>query len=217
MADFRNTRLSLTRSPFSYSKVRAAMGPIARAWPIRKAPADGDYLNIGCGPFARPDFFNVDYDFHDGVDLFHDLRQPLPIASGVAGGLFSEHCLEHLTFDDCGRALREFHRVMKPGATIRVSVPDGEAYARRYLAGEPQPYMDGDGLATGYTPIMSINRIFYGSGHRFIYDYETLAGQLAAAGFNDIRRAVFGEGRDPKLLIDQAGRAPETLYVEATR
>src|SRR5690349_3180413 len=110
MADFSNTRLSLTRSPLSYSKVRAAMGPLARAWPIRKAPVDGAYLNIGCGPFARPDFFNIDYDFQPGVDLFHDLRRPLPIADAIAGGVFSEHCLEHLGFDDGRLALGELHR-----------------------------------------------------------------------------------------------------------
>jgi predicted SAM-dependent methyltransferase len=217
MADFKNTQLSLTRSPLSYSKVRAAMGPLARAWPFRKTPPEGAYLNVGCGPFARPGFFNIDYDYHDGVDLYHDLRRPMPIASGSAGGLFSEHCLEHLSFDDCRFALGEFHRVLKPGAVIRISVPDGEAYARRYVAGEPQPYMENDSLAIGYTPIMSINRIFYGSGHRFIYDYETMAGQLAAVGFTDIRRVALGEGRDPKLLIDQAERAPETLYIEAVR
>ena len=217
MPDFQNTRISLRRSPLSYSKVRSAIGPLVRGWPLKRRPRPGAYLNVGCGPHARREFFNIDYDFHDGVDLFHDLRKPLPMGEGLAEGLFSEHCLEHLTFEDARFAVYEFYRVLRPGGTLRVSVPDGEGYMSRYMAREAQPYAASDGMALGYTPMMSVNRIFYGSGHRFIYDFETLALLLTASGFKEVARVEFRKGRDPALLIDQEGRRAESLYVEAVR
>jgi len=217
MIEFSRTRLSLRRSPLSYDKVRKALGPFARRWPTRGRKAAGAYLNVGCGRNLHPDFFNIDFRFYEGIDMAHDLRKPLPIASGVARGVFTEHCLEHLDFDDVRRVLAEFHRVMRPGAVLRISVPDIEAYVRSYAAGDPMPYGEEDAIDIGYTPAMSVNRIFYGSGHRFIYDFETLALMLGAQGFRDIAHVAFGKGRDPVLLIDQETRRAETLYVEAVR
>ena len=133
--DFSNTRLSLSRAPLSYSKVRKLAGPALRAWPFRKSPRQGDYLNIGAGPHAAPGFFNLDYDYHPGIDLFWDLAKPLPILSHSIGGIFSEHCLEHLPLEVARFALCEFHRVLLPGASVRISVPDGEIFARAYVEG----------------------------------------------------------------------------------
>jgi hypothetical protein len=63
-----------------------------------------------------------------------------------------------------------------------------------------------------------VNEVFrQGYEHQDCYDYETLAGLLNDAGFVDVQRACFGEGRLPELLIDQDARRFESLYVKATR
>lgn len=217
MLEFSRTRLSLRRSPLSYDKVRKVLGPFARRWPGRGARAAGAYINVGCGRNVNPDFFNIDFKLYEGVDMAHDLRKPLPIASGVVGGAFSEHCLEHLDLDVARLVLRELHRVMAPGAVLRISVPDGETYIRNYVSGSPMPYAEEDRLDAGYTPIMSVNRIFYGSRHRFIYDFATLALLLTDSGFGEVKRVAFREGRDPALLVDQEMRRKESVYVEAVR
>src|SRR5437762_12855170 len=54
------------------------------------------YLNIGCGRRAHPDFLNLDYAWHPGVDLFHDVRKGLPFREDGLLGIFTEHCVEHL-------------------------------------------------------------------------------------------------------------------------
>jgi SAM-dependent methyltransferase len=217
MLEFSRTKISLRRSPLSYDKVRKALGPFARRWPLRGRLAAGAYVNVGCGRNVQPGFFNIDFRFYEGVDMAHDLRKPLPVASGVVRGVFSEHCLEHLDIKDARLVLRELYRVMAPGAVLRVSVPDGETYIRSYVDGAPMPYAEADGLDAGYTPIMSINRIFYGSHHRFIYDFSTLALLLADSGFSQVTRVAFRQGRDETLLIDQEARRAESLYVEAVR
>ena len=216
--NFEKTRFSLRRGPLSYSKVRKLAGPVARAWPFKRTPPRGAYLNIGAGPHARPDFFNLDYDYHPGIDLFWDLANPLKIADDHIGGIFSEHCLEHLPFETTQRALADFCRVMMPGAVIRISVPDAELYARAYSEGREMPFGDLErGRDPLWTPMQSVNMAFYGHGHRFLYDFATLRRCLSAAGFVDIRKERLGSGRDPRLLVDQASRERESLYVEAQK
>jgi predicted SAM-dependent methyltransferase len=216
--DFSNTKFSLGRSVLSYSKVRRAIGPIMRAFPIRKKPALGAYLNVGAGPHGRSDFFNIDYDYHPGIDLFWDLNKPLPIASNSVGGIFTEHCLEHLPLATTRKVLSEFHRIMMPGAPLRVSVPDGELYIRRYADGEAMPFWEQEtGTDSDWTQMQSVNLLFYGHGHRYIYDFQTLRRFLAEAGFAKIERSDFRIGRDPRLLIDQDARRCESLYIEATK
>ena len=65
--------------------------------------------------------------------------------------------------------------------------------------------------------MMSVNRIFRGHGHLFIYDFDTLAKMLHKHGFQDVRKEQFLRGRDPRLLIDMEWRAVESLYVEASK
>lgn len=62
-----------------------------------------------------------------------------------------------------------------------------------------------------------INELFYGSGHRFIYDFEVLSGLLKEAGFREVQKRSFGAGSDERLLIDSPGRRSESLYVEARK
>lgn len=52
--------------------------------------------------------------------------------------IFSEHFFEHLFLDEAVSLFRECHRIMKPGAVIRTSVPDADL--RSYSAPEPAGY-----------------------------------------------------------------------------
>lgn len=216
--DFTQTRLSLRRDPLSYSKVRAVAGPLFRAWPRRQTPEAGAYLNVGAGPHGRDGFFNIDYDYHPGIQMFWDLSNPLPIRSDMIGGIFTEHCLEHLPFETGKAVLKDFCRILMPGRTVRISVPDGEIFIRSYAEGRPMPFAAHETRDDpDWTPMQSINRTFYGHGHRFIYDFATMRRCLAEAGFENIRKEEFGSGRDQKLLIDQESRRVESLYVEASK
>lgn len=108
-------------------------------------------------------------------------------------------------------------RVLQPGATIRISAPDGERYLYAYIGVGEFSWTATDGKSIGYTPIMSVNRIFYRDEHRFIYDFRTLEMMLRNVGFVDIRKEQFGSGRDARLLVEQPARAIESLYVEASK
>lgn len=78
------------------------------------------------------------------------------------------------------------------------------------------PYAENDGYKGIYSPMISVNRIFYSHGHCFIYDYMTLKLMLEKQGFVNVKKEQFGTGRNPELLIDSTHRACESLYVEAS-
>ncbi len=75
---------------------------------------------------------NIDFESSRGA-LAHDLRAPLPLAADSFDFVYHSHVLEHLEKADARRLLSECHRVLKPGGTVRVVVPDLESKARLYL------------------------------------------------------------------------------------
>jgi predicted SAM-dependent methyltransferase len=173
-------------------------------------------LNVGCGPAPVKGLVNVDYDWTLGQELVWDVRRRMPFADGSVAGIFSEHMLEHMTLAEAMTVLREFRRVLAPGGVVRIVVPDGDLYFEHHRAGTPMPYADADRREFPiYTPMVSVNRIFRSHGHKFMFDFATLAVALTAAGFRDPEKLSFGVGRDPRLLVEQKSRAIESLYAEA--
>lgn len=183
---------------------------------------DGLVLDVGCGPNPRSSNLNLDFHWRPGVDICCDITRGLPLADSYVSGLFTEHCIEHIRFTAALDAFGEFHRVMKPGTYARIIVPDFEIYLDEYLrfrnTGEARmPHAADDPIRGMYSPLISINRIFRGHGHQFIYDFATLSLMLSHAGFVDINKRKFGDGADKRLLLDSPERAIESLYVEARK
>lgn len=216
------TNLAWNRPIGSYTRVQRAMSVLLRN---RRAfagiPQAGCLLNIGCGPYTNPKFCNVDWHWSPGVVCW-DVTKGLPFPDGYAAGIFTEHMLEHFDHATACSFLCECFRVMQPGGTIRVIVPDGEIYITEYMKhrrGEPHqmPYWDVERGIKAATPIHSVDRIARGQGHKFLWDGEALCAALTAAGFSDAAKVSFGTGRNTALLIDTPHRAVESLYVEAIK
>ncbi len=215
-------RVSLKRPLSTYGKVQRLYSALIRGrafqvqrWDLRSKR----YLNAGCGPNQRPAFINLDYDWLPGIDVCWDLRTKLPFADNSLLGVYSEHCLEHLSPEDCRHALKEFKRVLAPGGLVRIVVPDAEIYFDLYQmhkAGREVdfPYVPAP-LPVGFTPLMAVNQIFFQHGHLYAYDAETMGVQLKNAGFSNIKKESFMHGSESNLLIDSSERAVESLYMEA--
>jgi SAM-dependent methyltransferase len=194
------------------------------------------YLIVGTGP-ALPlneSFINLDYYWRPNLDLCWDITKEQPLEDNSLSGIFMEHTLEHLSYLDGKNVLMCCYRMLRPGGTLRLSVPDFEIYLevyRRRKLGEriifPYGYLDKLGAygetPSDTTPMMVINVMSRGAGervdysHKFTYDYETLELMLRRCGFVNIRRESFMRGRDTVLLIDYEERADESLYVEASK
>ncbi|HVU56145.1 MAG TPA: methyltransferase domain-containing protein [Puia sp.] len=215
------SQISAKRSILSYARVQAVISPIVRGRELfmnKKRMKDKVLLNVGCGPVPKDHFINLDYFWCPEIDVCWDITaKKYPFPDNSLEGVYTEHCLEHIPYEKCFENLKEFHRILKPGGTLRIIVPDAEIYLNAYQAKKTDekvrlPYDENE-----ETPIISINRIFRGHGHLFIYDFQTLQMNLSKIGFRNITKEAHGKGRDPRLLIDRADRAVESLYVEATK
>ena len=180
------------------------------------------YLNVGCGPNLNEEFINLDYAWRPGLDLCWDITNGFPLRNNSLDGIYTEHCLEHITFEQAQAVLFEFYRMLKPGGNVRIIVPDAELYIELYtkfMMGEQVyfPYVTDAVIEGGFSPIMSVNRVFRGHGHLFAYDYDCLSLMLTKSGFKDIEKSSFMKGRNEVLLIDSEIRKIESVYVEATK
>jgi SAM-dependent methyltransferase len=142
---------------------------------------------------------------------YGDIVKGLPLSDGCAEAVFASHVLEHLPLADMRTALRNTLRILKPGGTFRLIVPDLHERARRYVerfAANPddaEAAMDfvastdlGEaGAASGV--LRRLRRALGHARHEWMWDYPAMAGELAAAGFTSIRRAKFGDAADPRF------------------
>jgi SAM-dependent methyltransferase len=80
-------------------------------------------INLGSGGRPLEGYINVDVNpAAPGIDVVHDLNMyPWPFESDTADEIFADQCLEHL--DDHNRAMKEIHRILKPGGRAVIKVP----------------------------------------------------------------------------------------------
>src|SRR5471032_494746 len=87
------------------------------------------YLYFGSlGPHERqyqiPNFIGLALEPAHDREIKHDLAAALPYADGSIAKIQAQDVLEHLAFDKVPFVLDEIYRVLKPGGTFRLSVPD---------------------------------------------------------------------------------------------
>lgn len=90
---------------------------------VRAAP--GLKLHLGCGPKYYRGYINVDA-FSEISDVKADILKLDFCQDNSASLIETHHVLEHLSFADGLRGLREWHAKLAPGGFLIVSVPDFE-------------------------------------------------------------------------------------------
>lgn len=157
-------------------------------------------LHIGGGWSRLDGWLNTDIELIPDV-MRMDATQRLPFADGTFNYVYTEHMIEHVSYQKAMYMLRECHRVMKEGGVIRIVTPDLAAIVGLYgseLRVDQQEYLlwfcrtlvppeFPDNAAS------AINAMFRQWGHQFIYDEQTLMHSMRAAGFRSIERCVLGQ------------------------
>jgi predicted SAM-dependent methyltransferase len=174
------------------------------------------FLNLGSGPrgLAASNWINVDAFPDTNVHHLMDFGRRFPFEDGSFDGIFSEHVLEHFTWEDGEHVLRECRRILAPGGFLRVIVPDASRIMRAYVD-DPQSLISHRASST-CLPIEAVNLYAYQRyEHQCLYDWYLMERTLAAAGFSEIAQRSFRNSANPVLAIDDAKYEWESLYVEA--
>lgn len=174
-------------------------------------------INIASGPLKSPGWTNVDASPNADVRL--DLRQKLPLTSGSAAMIFSEHFLDHLEYPHTARRfLAECLRILEPGGRVRFVLHDAERMCRAYVDRDVDYFRRSQEMQD--TLVGTINLMFRFNGfHKFIYDFETLEKLLLEVGFSRVLRCEWKKSEVPGLAqdFDQEAREVLSMYVEAVK
>jgi predicted SAM-dependent methyltransferase len=209
-------------------------------------------LNVGCGSSPTEGWANLDNSFSvrfanrprllallvrthltssESVELGRLARGKgvrwatcgrLPYEGGSVEVVYSSHMFEHLDRSEAREFLEESLRVLAPGGTIRLAVPDlGRLVAEYLMTGDADRLVDRTYLALSKPKSIRAKILASVVGsrhHHWMYDEQSLCAALTAAGFVDAAAQIAGsttiERSEPLDLFE---RESESIYVEAKK
>src|SRR5688572_12344761 len=119
-------------------------------------------LNWGCGPICPYGWVNSDAQAFPGVDVVADVRQGLPLPSDWFDYVVSIHALPELPYRDQDRALQELLRLLRPGGTLRLSLPDMDKAIKAYQTGDVDYFLIGDEVVRCLAGKLIVQLLWYG-------------------------------------------------------
>lgn len=160
-------------------------------------------LHVGCGPpnpeklhalFRTSEWreLRLDIDPDCKPDIVASITDLAPIETGSMDAVWSSHNIEHLEAHEVPKALSEFHRVLKVGGFLLITMPDLQKVAELIAADklEDPAYVSPAGPIAPIDMVYGFRRaIARGNSfmaHRTGFTAKTLAQRLSGAGFRDI-------------------------------
>lgn len=196
-------------------------------------------LNIGCGLVVADGWVNVDEKaYREWPDRHRGQRYPRPsdfdagpwIANplghmGAAGlpwadesfaGAVSHHVLQMVPWPHLVPWLAEVRRVLEPGATLRLSVPDLMGAVGAYLADDRSwfPIDPAHEPSTGGALCLYLTQA---GATRSVFTAGWLLDLLALAGFEHTSVETPQSSMGPRWMLDLDSRPLESIIVEGRR
>lgn len=136
-------------------------------------------LHLGCGKIEHRKFINIDGYPFPHVHYVQTIDKLPQFKSGSVDLIYASHCLEHFPFMQTGAVLQEWCRVLKKGATLRLSVPDFDKLVEIYQL-------------HNHDPDVILEQLMGGQNNKFNFHMTTLNSVnltrlLKASGFSKVR------------------------------
>lgn len=203
------------------------------------------YVQYGCG-FDAPDGW-INYDasptlFFERIPFlgrlytknekrfpknvqWGDIVRGLPHGEESIQGIFCSHVLEHLSLEDCRKAIQNTYRYLKPGGIFRLVLPDLqyaiEEYTKNCTPEAARRFMETTLLGShsrGSLAHRFKDCVLGNSKHQWMWDEKAMIQELKNAGFRQVRRAKYGDSADQKFSeAEREGRFVNSLALEAIK
>tara|TARA_R110000824_G_scaffold104214_1_gene247286 strand:+ start:1753 stop:2313 length:561 start_codon:yes stop_codon:yes gene_type:complete len=135
-------------------------------------------LHLGCGPKYIPGFIHVDANPYEHVDHLGGVDNLEHIANDSVDLIYACHVLEHFGRNEFQQVLEEWHRILKPGGVLRLSVPDFAKTVKIYA----EKSLLVDGIMTVMGSLVGGQRDAF-DYHKIVFDEALLDQSLRDAGF----------------------------------
>jgi len=158
---------------------------------------------------------------------YGDIVRGLPLLPRSVDAMYCSHVLEHLSYADLRRSLRNTRSYLVDGGIFRLVLPDLHRLASEYVESHEADaachFMQDSSLGVeerrrGFVGLL--RQAMGNATHLWMWDFESLSGQLHEAGFGDIRRAQYHDSREPSFMeVESRDRWDGHLGIEcrATR
>lgn len=122
----------------------------------------------------------------------HDCRHRLPFRDNSVDHILCSHFLEHVYPDEARAIVQGFYRVLKPGGTLHVIVPDLATIVEDYRAGQydvtaVDNFFRESNLSQNVRPSLKFRFLefigSFGLYHRWMYDDVSMRHLLTSVGF----------------------------------
>jgi predicted SAM-dependent methyltransferase len=171
------------------------------------------------GLISKPQSSYIDFCREHTIE-YGDVTRGLPLQTGSVDVLYSSHMFEHLDQQEVLLFLKEARRILRPGGTIRLAVPDIRMRAERYIeTGDADAFIASTNMARPRPRTLAkrLGILLAGTRqHQWMYDGLSLSRLLLSQGFTSPRILKAGETQiESPENLDLHERADESVYVEA--
>ena len=188
-------------------------------------------LNLGAGDRPLPGWVNLDCCRHPGIDEVGDVRDLSAIEDASFDIVRASHLFEHFHVNEMPALLGEWTRVLKPGGTLIVCVPDFRGLVLDYLDNatilspdEWQLPLDAENAIERYSYLAHIfGWNFEHAGephmkHHMVFDLRSLSTLLQQnAPLEAVREFDYRKEEPYRLGIDDASTNLWSLNIAATK
>ena len=194
-----------------YSLLRYPMGCSGWLHKTFQHPSSGLKVHLGPGQGNYlPGWVNLDANIITAkIDLWADIRNPLPFQDVSVDIFYANHVIEHLSNTLLPIKFDEMFKALRPRGGIRIGVPHLGSACRKYLEKDYAWFSDFPeqkySIGGKFT-----NFIFCAGEHLTALDESYLAELATDAGFVDIRFCIPSK----ETTLSELGISPEVLALE---
>ncbi|MBA3777910.1 MAG: class I SAM-dependent methyltransferase [Chloroflexi bacterium] len=160
---------------------------------------------------------NSDRKEGPGIDLCCDIRDGLPLAEASIDYAVSIHGLPEVPYPELVPVLAELRRVLKPGGTLRLGLPDLERAVAAYQRGDRDYFLIPDDEMRSLGGKLVVQLLWYGYS-RTVFTHDFTTELLLRAGFRSVHRCTYRETASGQPgIVELDNREMESLFIEGVK